>query len=1420
MAFASFILPAIPMLMVLATYASRVTVDLDGETQEVVRSPLVDLTDLFQPSDKEVTLGDGVTYFCCCNLDQTEMIVKCTLRNTQASKKKFFKKGCGGIMGATWHSWITMASHPSHKRQPNAGRCMVPADHVPAVLATRVRPVIGSSQDLRGREEQTMFHYTSGIESVAELRAKIEILETQAHAGCESKCGNANLVGRWHEGRSFGHHCWSRSVAGQLTHSCVCSDSEEPPPECHVGHSSFAEGEHAQHAQRQVHGMRSKTGSQDGTSSLGAIEVTSQGSPQETVNNFCSKDELIKMRGHGAVVQAPSEGLSGAAQLESHILADILQELEGNNIDKMAKEIFTFYVCTRWIPDELFFELAEKEMTMELVTSIVDAKESRAQAVSELYQKYKFMPMLCSKNLQVFEKTSSGPNSDGTYFQEFEMKVNQTIKWLDQQKDSPVSKGLEEIDGIFCGPGKSMNSCRDEGLFRGFFGSSGSPETKWEAMAQKFKDFQPASTQVSEWDRNLLEWKSMFPFHTFVDFPDGMASQHAPKPNERFLICFGKRVASEMHRRPRGNHILTDQNTAGCHGWWSVPETLDMMRRMVKLWRPPTCQLADMAYTMKREILKMTVAMNERLFDAIPSLLMDEELDKTNLQESLAEIMDSPEPQEHKSGLVEGMRVSSVAKTLYSGGRDNMASVVPAGKVGTVHVDGSHVFVYWDPFQGIQKEDCMIACDVSEDDLMNWMGKTPVQDTTALKILPSRWKSKKNFMGRMKDLVAGLASIADGATQIFNKIMKAQGKQTGLAEMMSQSVSKWVVCPVAAGASLGELDNHLGVEDAAFQDFKKEAYAKWTGYEAKVPGEVCVTPDFLPPAFRETTICEISVLLADHVEKYTTGQGTPANFICPIKPPLPFEGQLAVLADKKGMCYLRMTEKQAARNQWKYQGKFPARLQHERMPNEARPEYELIKLMNVPAGKNKGNEDLIASFGRFCSLEEYLDNSRFCELPELFNLWSTMEDMAGHLADTVAGALGVSATALQGALAAFQQRITQDRVKTAALQVGEKAMDKLFGVGRLVGSGTKMAKAYLDDDLKGKGRRKDRLQEDLFGELEGGTLLHRMSFQRSLSDNGLTSNAKERFQRYVVAVPCPNFDPALIFSVRREWGTVARRIIAEADAFSLNVQKGAREILSYPRFRALVRGEGYLIEDTKKKHVENKTRWEAAASMQVPSVDATPSKRPVECSVSGITSCNHPDSCVRTWSGCVPKTTFNPDAWKLVTDGLLSKVVGGLSFTNNAEKLYGIEMNLYCAEKRLFDRVGPPENEKAESLRECLERGIAQNAALHAKEPWRLYFPEEVVVLATFDEINVRECEVDPSSMGRADMESRVCPSGALRSQDNSLRQHLPKGVPKGIDSAQFRGIQTGAGYPQGAPLEVPLRPEDILEAVNTPWLL
>merc|ERR1711933_306228 len=96
--------------------------------------------------------------------------------------------------------------------------------------------------------------------------------------------------------------------------------------------------------------------------------------------------------------------------------------------------------------------------------------------------------------------------------------------------------------------------------------------------------------------------------------------------------------------------------------------------------------------------------------------------------------------------------------------------------------------------------------------------------------------------------------------------------QRGLANLMSASVSKWAVCPISSGANLQDLDANLEVEDAAFQDFQKEGYRKWTGFEAEIPGEKCDgAHKVLPNAvgFENGGVCAINELHANHVERFT-----------------------------------------------------------------------------------------------------------------------------------------------------------------------------------------------------------------------------------------------------------------------------------------------------------------------------------------------------------------------------------------------------------------------------------------------------------------------------------------------------------------------------------------------------------------------
>merc|ERR1719401_1176119 len=144
-------------------------------------------------------------------------------------------------------------------------------------------------------------------------------------------------------------------------------------------------------------------------------------------------------------------------------------------------------------------------------------------------------------------------------------------------------------------------------------------------------------------------------------------------------------------------------------------------------------------------------------------------------------------------------------------------------------------------------------------------------------------------------------------------------------------------------------------------------------------------------------------------------------------------------------------------------------------------------------------------------------------------------------------------------------------------------MDGLFGTGRLLSRTGKFALAYITDDFPGASRRKKAVERRFFGSLDGGALLHRLSFQREIGSNGRTSNAKDRFQRYVVSYPCPDFDPAMLFSLRREWGQVARRMVREAHKQASAKQVSGPNVLDYSQFEMLLRGEARIFQDTSNK---------------------------------------------------------------------------------------------------------------------------------------------------------------------------------------------------------------------------------------------
>jgi len=1134
-----------------------------------------------------------------------------------------------------------------------------------------------------------------------------------------------------------------------------------------------------------------------------AVPTRRLGSPAETVTTYCNATSLLEMHGVDDGTTEVSEP-SAINRLESSILRDVAGEMQRNNVDKAARDIFTFYICVRWVPDDIFWQMARQELSTDLVQSVVNQSESLPQAISELYQHYKFVPLLCSQNLKVFDETDP---EDGTYFRTFQKEVSSLSTWLANHSTDTVAQRLKSVDEVFCGSNNMNDGSCLRGISRGEWlnsmtsalGSWGwnaeTTEDKWAKMLNLFESFRADEHgQTDAWASNVSAWRNKFPFHSFVHKPQGMPASSSPTSSQRFLVCFGMRVASQLHRRPSGQHIMTDQNNVGCHGFWDTTEVSDMVARMVELWKPPTCQLSEMTYVMKREFLLMYADMNKALFDALPSMIQDEDLLDAGL---LAADTAGPLPYNPQSitvdgvNMIDGMRVRSKVQIkdpsdcttswISSMFSDNSCRhVVEVGDYGTVVVSVSGFTVAWDR------------------DTANTIA-VPVAN---INIVPHDWKHGSSVVAHMTGgFVAGVANIADGVNTLFDGLFRS--RYTSLAEMMSGSTSKWVVCPVRGDANYTTLDSHLGVEDAAFQDIQREAYSSWTGYVAKVPGEDCETPSFFSVAsYPGGQVCEIAELHADHLEKYTNASGVLEQFLCPLKKSLPAPEQLTVLKEKSGTCYLHMTPEQQRHYQWPYNGNFPGRRQFDRKPNMPNVEYELIRLMHVPENGN-------VSYARTCGPDELLETPRFCRAPVFQRPYSSMASMATAIGEAAVGSTTMGASAVTSSVANYQavnagEKNLSQVVTDTAEMMGEHFWDSLTGVGRLLHSRTSSAASRLTYGLPGASHRDAHLDAEIFQEAEAGTLLHQLSFQHSIGVSGASSNSKERYQRFVMTMPCADFDPVLEFTVRKRWASVVLRLVQSAYG------SGVQGVLSSPVVEFFVRGEGRLFH---REHTQaDNTTWHTfGASMSINSAGASD---PPDCAWSwswpSIRSCGPTELCERSGISCVPKVRVASTGWWSIVDQQLAATVAPMSSAGGAplSDLHGLTATMYCGAKKDFNDTAPGPRTYS-TLLECLQSGIRINAELRALSPWKLHLPDEVVVMVIFSTITQRQCKPEGSSTDV--LSSALCSDAE---QASGLDAHLTSAEKSSTDGV-YQGLHTGAGFPEGTPREVYLRPEDILEAAG-----
>lgn len=1099
---------------------------------------------------------------------------------------------------------------------------------------------------------------------------------------------------------------------------------------------------------------------------------------------FCDQDGLSLMRGSDPVANAEVD-------LKNRILNDITDELSNNNVDQAAKDVFSFYVCVRWIPDATFWRIAKQELTEQILSSAVENGGNVSQVIAELYQNFKFVPLLCSRNLEVYGERS---NATFTYYRRFEEDVLELSNWLQEAEKKPVLQNLSHADEAFCGEANtSMNSQSCDLKFAatswanqlsGYFGGwvqtdYDSKHDRWAMMEKIFKSFDSNNAlQNVAWNDDLAAWKERFPYHSFVANPEGLDSKNSPKSTERFMVCFGKRVASEMHRRPSGNYIITDQNSVGCYGWWSVKDVAGMLKRTVELWRPPTCKLAGMSYLMKKQLLELYVKMNEDLYNALPSMVQDDQLEEEGFEDQPFNI-ESLE----KDGITyyDHMRVASVKGDQFKKAQDcwvwdDCDINIKPGAAGNLKIQGGKVTVTWD------------------DDPEQMPREINLQH---VQIVPQEYRA--SIGSAVKTVISSLRHVHQDVKDFINNVWGEQ--YMGLASMMSNSITKWVVCPLRANVSYTTLDQELGTEDAALGLQLRNAYSKWTGFEKGLPGEVCKSASSLVgDEFPGCQVCDISEMNAAHPEKYVIEDGSEEEFLCPLVPPLEAVEQLGIFKNKGEMCVLRMTKNQQRQYLWQYNGHFPARKQNEKKVNLASTGYELVKLLSISqsAGPNQ------VSFGRTCSMQEKKISPRFCKAPELRKTWSSMEDMASAVGSWLGGTLGVPVDALRQLITNYKSVVAQNMTRAESSQqiatvVGEQAWDSLLGLGRFINSGVNSAAADLVYELDASNERHARAKNKLFGSDVAGDFLHSISFQsEAISDLKTTSTSKQKYRRYAVVCPCSDFDPAMELALRYKWSEIALHAVREAFRYT-------PEIFEQPSPSIKVRGEARLFW-SKNEVNENQTYYVYGATI------SSGIKAPTECQIQGtfgIGSCIPADECEFTWSwysgqNCAPKANV-PKAkveWQPVQDLILAKAVGGSPIGQTSlSTLKALTLRFYCGRKSEFGESGGIANQ-SDSMRKCMEEGVEKNAAMKAQEPWRLYFPDEVIVVAIFDTIDESKC-----ISHHPDATKMVC-AGAIPTEE--LDGHLRKGE-RDTGEVAYWGMHAGSGFPDGTVNEITLKPEDAL---------
>jgi len=524
----------------------------------------------------------------------------------------------------------------------------------------------------------------------------------------------------------------------------------------------------------------------------------------------------------------------------------------------------------------------------------------------------------------------------------------------------------------------------------------------------------------------------------------------------------------------------------------------------------------------------------------------------------------------------------------------------------------------------------MLVEDMASFD--NWDGK-PLQSAKGLGIMQGVWKS------------------------IVQRFQGLKGTYTRLGKLLGNTVVKWAVCPlkeITNQTELDQLDSVLGTEDSVARWYARIAYAKHTGEKMLLPGERCNgTVEWSSVA----KTCDLAQMRESMPEPYKD-----IEFVCPIRPMLPAKQQLEVFKAKVDHCMLRMTDQQMGRANWFNAGHAPTKLQYNKSQNLPSEDYQAVQVLKPRSAPDAhfGVWREFYTLGLGCTEKEKRLTPRFCGIP-------VRNDQGNQV-----------------------NLLTKDGMVGASSTVSAK------GLGRWFGRRFKGLEGWLKrtgSSLFGKaGTRREKLKNKFFVEAETSDLIHSMSFQKQMRDDGADSKNRVKFQRFAVSVPCPYMDPERKYDLTYQWNEIGIELFRKANAF--DAAFASFELRGMVEFR---------------QSSETSYRMSYKNTYRVGKMD--------------LNGDSH------SWGG-----------WEDTSNPIIGSQTGVLNSHNeqafSASGFKGFTAHFACGTRVAVHDLPDDVSAKQENwtnvpLKKCIQDGVKTNQELRKAKPGEPFYPDEVVLRIT-----------------------------------------------------------------------------------------